>query len=178
MNQKLTYKSKSILLFASLFVALIISYQFAIKKSVQVINSYRNQKKNEQRLLTGIHEIRSLENRNKQLELKTKNLISETDNLRNVVIDKLIPYCSQNNILIINISPTHEYEYERYFFETLSVKFSGKFLDIIKLTYHFEQISHCGKIISIKYYTDYNRETLKKEFYAELFFQNIKGTSH
>lgn len=152
---------------------MLLCYKGAIKKTIEVRKQLKITNEQLSELNDDPKEIVDLQTQLDSLNNTVEKLYNKSS-LQDIILDRIVKYCNQNNVLIKEFPESQILEKDNYIIKTNYILLEGSFQQLIILLYNIEQKYNLGKVSSLKFYTTTNSKTRLPQLYLELYIQNIE----
>lgn len=178
MLTNLTYRLKFILLGAGFFFFLLVSYNLAFKKTINLKKECKQLEARLEQSKNAPQQIAIIKSKLEQIDQKVGGKKIDQINLEELIIEHISGSCKQNDLVLKEYPGIHNYSQQDYTTETCKITVEGSFIKLLKLAYGIEQNFSYGKVSSLNFYTEKNYKTKKVELLLEIYVQNIKMRKH
>jgi len=164
----MTYKQKNYYLLGSAFLLLILSYQFSIKKTITL---YQTNVLHQNTINQATNIEKDIQQYNQQLANFNTN--TTTSYSQENLLELLSQFCTEHNLLLKGFPVSVPYEESTYNIIENRISVEGDFIDIIELVYDLEFVHKIGSVVSLKFKTDFNRQTKNHYLTSNIFLSTI-----
>ncbi|PQJ76535.1 hypothetical protein [Polaribacter glomeratus] len=170
----MTDQQKNIGLVAGFLILLLISYQFSIKKTLELKDSASELKKEKEMLSNASQRIFDLQQENKYLDsILQKKEISIENSFQQTLLQKLNSFQKIVPVEIISFNEPHTFEENNTILKTYSFEIKGEFSSLIKLMNTLER-QQLGKLISVDFEKKRNYRKNKEELIGNFYLQKLE----
>jgi len=169
----MTDQQKNIGLIVGFLILLMISYQFSIKRTLE-LKERAVKLNNEKEMLSNASErIFSLQQENKHLDaILQKKEISIENSYQQTLLQKLNSFQKIVPVEIISFHEPHIFEENNTILKTYSFEIKGEFSSLIKLMNTLER-QQLGKLISVDFEKKKNYRRNKEELIGNFYLQKL-----
>jgi len=175
MKTSLNNKNKSIILVIGFFIFLIITYNIALKQTVNVWDQYISLQKDLMQANYAPSERIIL----KKEIIQIDSVIGNTQRLatsQELILNELVNYCKTNQLKVREFPKTHSINDGDFEIETNTVTVEGNFIELLKLLYAFEHKRFAGKLASAKFQLNEDISSHRKYLTLTFYIQNFKSS--
>jgi hypothetical protein len=165
-------KKRFFILLAGFFIALFLAYKLSFKKALEAYREHHSLTELDKRawqvetdLETWRAKSRALDNR-----LGTSTALGFEENLLNMVG----LFCEEHKLDVDLFDQPAIGLQNGYRVETIMLKISGGFKELLSLLFHLERNFRSGRIASVSFEKEMNYKRGVEELYLKLYVQNIK----
>ena len=169
----LVYQKKFLCLIAGTIVLVVIAYQFAIKKSIQLSQQNRALKKQVHMIQNAPEKLKALRERNAYYDAFIVETEDRTSNKRNDLMAASSDYCVKNNISIREVPTPVVEKVNDYIIETNRFTLKGKFKNLLQYVHYLEREENHGAIRSVRFYAHKPPREQEKELLLDVYIQNL-----
>ncbi len=170
----MNFKQKNIILGISVFIALILSYYFAIEKTMEVKERYSTLKKEEVIYKNIPKKISEIKREEVYYDSILKHLNIGATSLQNNLLNVITSEAKKLELKVIDFNDPHVFQSkEKLPRNTFILTVEGDYVATLKLIYELEQNYSFGEIINISFKKEINYRTRKKYLRTTLMIQNI-----
>jgi len=174
MNGKLSNKHKFYLLIAGIILILILAYNMAISKTIELEQSCNVIETNLNAAGYAPEKIALLRKKLANIESLYGSDFEDLDKLQEKLLQHVSYSCKKYQLVLIELPDVHEFKHTDYIIKTFKIVVEGNYTDILKFIYDLEFKPALGKLASIKFYTHTNFRKNSKRLYAQIIIQNIE----
>lgn len=169
------YKKKNILLLVSFVVMLLVSYQLAIKKTVELKKRVAIQKKELSLLSNAQERLVFLKSQNSVLDsiLKSKE-ISIASSYEQTLLNGVTKHAKKHSLQIIVFEKSHVHVNDDFQTRTYTISVKGTFADLFSFHQDIEK-DRLGIIQSVQFLKKRNYRTKKEEVSCDILIQKIES---
>ena len=155
------------------FVFLLISYHFALGRTISCIKQNKKLKVRIVLAENAPNKVSVLQSQIDEINylLGTVNT-AITDNHINI-LKISSEYVKERPIEIINYPKEHVFNENGYLLSTNKIIVRGSFIELLKFLHYMEKGQAMGKVVSSAFYVENDRIKRKKRLMLKIFFQNI-----
>jgi hypothetical protein len=173
MLEKLNYKKKCLLLFAGLFLFIVLGYRFSFSDTFEIMAQIKEKQQKLDWLKDKEKEIPALKAKMKEFE----KAYSKNDSTS--VRDKLTAYISdfseKNNCLVTEIPRNSFFKNDKLNVQTNSFTVKGNFFNLLSLLHTIEnEHKYVSKIMSARFFSIKDLQTKKKNLYLTMITQSFE----
>ncbi|WP_010518704.1 hypothetical protein [Croceivirga radicis] len=165
---------KNIILISGYIVLLIISYQVAIKKTIETYRQHKELDKDYNKHKTLPKKINSILQEKENLELQRNKLKISQNLSRNGLIEYLSRETEINDIKIISFNEPHTSIENNQTIFSFTFELKGSFLAMLKLLNKLENSGAYGTISHLQFETKRNFDQNKNELTVKTIVQQIR----
>jgi len=167
----MTSKQKNIALLVGFALALLFSYQFAIKKTIQAKKGLNDLLEEKSEFNKSQNQISYLQSQNKYLDSILKsNQIAIDVSFQQVILNKVSNYVNNNNLKIVAFNAPHTFNNKQRSITTYELEVSGSFNQLLSFVNYFEN-QRLGNIISIIFEKKKNYKSNKNYLTTKIFLE-------
>lgn len=174
MFKNLTYKKKNQLLLVVILLVLLMVYSLAIKKTINIHNTYSEAEKKIVLAASAPMLAAQLEKELLQIDIKLGNENPKKQNTSDALLELTTNYCQNNHAVLREFPKTTITEAGDMTIETNQFVVEGNFSTLINLVYILEQKNKLGKVASVKYQLKKDFKTKEMVLTATIYLQNVK----
>lgn len=178
MFKNLTYKKKNQLLMVAMLVVLFLVYSFAIKKTLNIYNTYSVAEEKIALAANAPVMAAHLEKELMQMDIRLGNEKTKKQNTADALLELTTHYCQNNHAVLREFPKTTVSDQGDLLIETNQFVVEGDFSTLINLVYVLEQKIKLGKVASVKYQLKKDFKTKEMVLTAAIFIQNVKKKQH
>ena len=154
------------LLIAGIILMLWISYQFAIKNTLQLRSQWKEQKEQLAELADSPRQLALLQAKNEGLSKQLQAFNLENGSLQNNLLKSLSQKAAEHQVKIIDYDAHHISEVDGYRLKTYMFNLEGRFTDILKTIASLENQSGLGAVTHLGF--EKKTEHRKKRTYLRV----------
>ena len=165
-----SYKKKNTALILTLPLILLVGYFFSFSKTIEL--SDKNNR------------IRQIESQKENLPLKIASVnknIQQLDSLISLneesyqarLLGALSQYCKKYTTELTEVKDVEFAQYEKLPYETYSLKFEGRYVDLVQTLQAMENDFGLGKIQSVNFQKEINRQTKRVSLVMQLYLTRV-----
>lgn len=169
----LTYRQRVIVIHVAGLIMLYTAYQLSLKPTIEL----GRQKKEIQQQLAEV------KNAPEQIAYFTKELnmlntyMSDKESMKDnheALHEYISRYTERNQLVFAEYPGKHKLKANDLEIETSTVVVKGTFHKLLMLLYNLETKARFGKILSVSFYSHYNKQRKEKELYLKVYVRVIK----
>lgn len=173
-----TNKKKFYFLIGGAVFFLLISYKFALSKTVV---AFQQKKELTEKILVADNapqQIAELKIKVKELNtiLGTKSGIEDDFHFK--ILNVSSNYLQDHDIVINNYPEEHIFQENDYMLRTNILTVKGGFVDLLQFLFYMEKQNEIGKIVSSSFYLEKEKYSRKNNLFLKLYIQNITSKQH
>lgn len=169
----MTDKQKNIGLIVGFILLLLISYQFSIRKTLDLKNRASVLTKEKELLSNASQRIFNLQQENRYLDsILQKKEISIENSFQQTLLQKINAYQKDVKVDIISFDEPHIFIRENTVLKTYSFEIKGNFSELLKLM-NFLERQQLGKSISVNFEKKKNYRRNREELIGQFIIQNL-----
>ncbi len=162
------------LLLGGLVLMLILSYHFAIKKTLTLRKEFLASQ-NQQRLATGIPEqLQKTTKKEKEIDSKLEALNLGTSSLQNDLIKFLNQASMDNKVKIIELGAPHTFDTGNTVTKTYTLNLEGGFNDVLQVIHTLEHNGGFGAVSHFTFEKHKNYRNGKSRLEATVFLEVVE----
>jgi type II secretory pathway component PulJ len=176
MLKNLSEKYKFLLLTGAFLLLILISYQIALKGTVQL---RREVKALKQKISEADELPQQIGLLRKQLKMLNATYFEEkqrSNNKHEIVLETVSRQAAKYAVTVYEFPARHIVSTSSVQVETHTITLRGRYTDLLKTIQSLETEERVGRIVSVNFYTESERRSRKKYLYAQLFIQNYSNT--
>lgn len=173
MWEKLTYKNRFWILCIAAFIALLISYNLAIKVTFETRKELKENEANYEQASKSPAQIQQTREQLEKLNARFYTAGEENSDFRDVLLDEVSRLADRYKVKVSSYPVEHLYATSSFLIETNEVVLQGNYKNLLKLLHHVENTEPLGKISAVEFYTEYDRKLKKDYLYLKMTFQNV-----
>ncbi len=174
MFKNLTYKKKNKLLLVGTLVAIYLIYVFAIRKTLDVFQEYKNLQSKIELVKNAPVMAAQLEKQLLQIDSKIGSDNSSGLKTEQALLEIVSNYCKSSNAVLREFPASTVFEQGNLSVETNKFVVEGDFATILQLVYLLEQKNKMGKVASVRYQYKKDMITRDMALTATVYLQKIK----
>jgi hypothetical protein len=172
MLSQLSLKFKFYLLIAGLLIALLASYQFALKNTINLISENHRQSLQLDSAKEGADQLDVLKTKLNKLKAEIGTQNSSTD-FHQEILNTCSKFCSSNGLLIREFPDKETVDIGNSKLEINKISIEGSFLKVLPLVYSCERNKSLGGIISVQFDEQKDLYSQKEHLITSIYFQNM-----
>lgn len=171
MLKNLTWKKKNRFLLAGSFLALWLTWSFAVRNTFALRSQCADLQMQLDSAANAPSKLADLRVELQQLEAITGNHDS-TASLHEHLLGVVTSYCQQNNLTLRDFAQPVRYQSEDWMVETHPVTVEGAYVPLLKLVQRLEQEKN-GKVVSVDFHSKRDNKTQALSLLVTIYVQNI-----
>ena len=172
-KKNITYKKKLVLLVLAILAVFILSYNLAIKETIELYTICDSLETESEKLKNAPEIISELKKKINAVELNASVISDSGFSFQKHIFGIMERFNSTNPVVLVEVSEVSGYQNSDYCIETHNLKVSGSFIPILKLIYEFEKKSKPGKLVSVHFERVKDNKTGQNQLFCSLFLQKI-----
>lgn len=170
----MTSKQKNIALLVGFLLVLLLSYQFAIKNTLQAKDKYNELQKEKQLFENSKNKIGYLNAQNTYLDsiLKSNEIIVDVS-FQQVILNKVSKYVEQHQLKIISFNSPHIFKNNTNTLTTYQLEIEGDFIQLVNFVNYFEN-QRLGNLVSVSFLKKKNYRRNKNYLTVSIYLQKFK----
>ncbi|MBL7884741.1 MAG: hypothetical protein JNL69_11775 [Bacteroidia bacterium] len=176
--KNLSYKKKNQLLLLIAVSMMLIIYNFAIKRTIEVIKSVNAGSEQLEIASNAPQAAEQLKKELKLIDSKIGTLNPKELNNEQALLELVTEYCQSQKAILREFPKTTIHEQGELIIETNNFLVQGNFNTLLNLVYILEQKSKLGKISSVKYQLKKDFKSKEMILTASIYIQKIKKKSN
>jgi hypothetical protein len=101
------------------------------------------------------------------------NYSSDTLHREEYLLDRLTYLCHQHRVRLVSLPVSQSSQQDGFETITRTVKLQGRFIDLLRLVHGLEYRFPIGRVSSVRFVTEQERESRSNELYVYLYLQNL-----
>lgn len=170
----MTFKQKNKYLLIGAFCAGLLIYFFAINKTIQLRQQVKTIETELEQAVNSTGQMEALQRKVNTMDSKLKRYISDSDQNQEHVLDLISHFCSSHQLYLKDFPHANTFTQNDIELETIQFTVEGRYVNLLKLVYYLEQEARTGRITGVKFYSETNYRTMKKQVLATIFLQYIR----
>lgn len=173
MLEKLSYKQKCYLLFAGLFVFLVLGYQVSFSDTFAMIDEIHEKETKLQWLKEKEKELPAL--KAKMTEFEKAYSRNDSTSVRDKLTAYISDFAERNNCLVTEIPLNSSFRNDKLNVQTNTFTVKGNFFNLVSLLYTLEyDYKYVSKIMSARFFSIKDPHTKRKALYLTLITQSFE----
>ncbi len=172
--KKLTNKHRFYLLVAGTLVALLLAYNMAISKTLELKKGCNKIEDELNAAGYAPARIAALNKKLAKIESLYGSDFEDLDKLQEKLLNHISQSCKQYELTLIELPSVHEFAQSDYVVKTFKIVVEGNYTNILKFIYDLEFKPALGRLASVKFSTETDYRYKNKKLFAQIIIQNIE----
>lgn len=177
-KKKISYKRKLTFLVAAIVILGYLSFNLAVKETVQLIYQCDSLENKINELKNAPEQIAILQQRINTIESDASVSSDTNSGFQKYIFRILDNYCKINPVMLVEVSEVALYQTGEYCVETHQLRVTGSFIPILKLIYEYENKCKPGRLTAIHFERIKDNKTGVLHLFCTLFLQKIKKNKY
>ena len=169
----MTKKTKNILLVLGFLLTLIICYQLAIVKTIELNTEYKGLKHQESFFKNTPKQVSILKQKERYYDSLLTKLQLNGSSIQNNLLKTINRYAELNNLKLISFLEPHTILKNDLTIKTYNFTLEGNYNNIINLIYQLEQKTKFGEVINLHFEKKKNFRTGKHYLQAKVLLKSF-----
>lgn len=167
-------KRKNFVLVALFFLVLLLCYQLAIRRTLDLRKEYLSLKTEEKSFQDLPQQLALLSKKEIYLDSILRKLDLGNTSMENNLLRTINQEAVLNQLNVMDFNPPHEFQLNETNHTTYNFTFRGNYTDILKTLYALETQSGFGEVVHLNFIKQKNYRTRKHYLEATVFLQKLE----